>query len=347
MLRRAYIFCLAVLLAACVKVDYAPESQSDDGVICFGTLSGEDSRAASLIDSSDDELFRSESFSVYGDWISTDGTRREVFHDVKVSYTTDAKAPTGWIYDPIQYWQVSGSYEFRAYWPSSATVVGTATARTLALEYNMLQRNDDMMVAYAQCPTKNNGNPVGLNFHHTLSAVAVKFQAPNAECEYRVKNLFFTSLNYIGALPYELTTSEPDVTDEWVYADGSRSYVNSVDIMASERLREWSSGEGVLVPTSADDYPEEFNMFLPQALTVDAGVAPPSITFTIDVKWATVDTITMTVALPTTNSSGEEMVWRAGKKYVYVVTVQPDKFDIEVRTTEWDEVNASVGDIVM
>ena len=39
------------------------------------------------------------------------------------------------------------------------------------------------------------------------------------------------------------------------------------------------------------------------------------------------------------------MVWRAGKKYIYVITVQPDKFDIEVRTTEWDEVDASVGDI--
>jgi hypothetical protein len=41
------------------------------------------------------------------------------------------------------------------------------------------------------------------------------------------------------------------------------------------------------------------------------------------------------------------MVWQAGKKYIYVITVQPDKFDIEVRTTDWDEVDASVGDIVM
>ena len=115
--------------------------------------------------------------------------------------------------------------------------------------------------------------------------------------------------------------------------------------MASERLREWSSTEGRLVPASANDYPEEFDLFLPQSLQVESGIAPPSITFTIDVKWATVDTITMTVALPTTNSAGEPMVWRAGKKYIYVITVQPDKFDIEVRTTEWDEVDASVGDI--
>ena len=210
----------------------------------------------------------------------------------------------------------------------------------------MLIHNNDMMVAYVNCPTKNNGQPVGLNFHHTLSAVAVKFQAPDAECEYRLKNLFFTSLNYIGALPYDSTDESPDVTDMWIYNEGSRSYVNPDDIMASERLREWSSADGRMIPASADDYPEEFDFFMPQPLAVEEGVALPSITFTIDVKWATTDTITMTVALPATNSVGEPMVWRAGKKYIYLITVQPDKFEIEVRTTEWDDVDASVGDLV-
>ena len=335
-------------MAACIREINTPQGGAlPDGAICFGTLSPDTSRAATLIGGSDEEAFRAESFAVYGDWISTDNSRHEVFHDVKVSYTESADAPTGWIYDPIKYWQMMGSYEFRAYWPASSTVLGTATAKTLALEYNMLQHNNDMMVAYLECPTKNNGKHVELNFHHTLAAVAVKFQAPDAECEYRLKNVFFTSLNYIGALPYNLTDDEPDVSEEWVYADGARSYVNPDDIMASERLREWSDPEGRLIPMSADDYPEEFNLFLPQTLTVADGVALPSITFTVDVKWATVDTITMTVALPTTNSAGEPMMWRAGKKYIYVVTVQPDKFDIEVRTTEWDEVNASVGDIIL
>lgn len=338
-----YILCLVLTLMACRRDDGATNPTPNSDAISFGTLP---TRAATLIGSSDEEAFRAESFAVYGDWITQSGERKEVFRDVKVSYTTDDDAPTGWIYDPIKYWQQVGSYEFRAYWPASAVVLGTATARTLALEYNMLQHNNDMMVAYVSCPTKNSGQPVGLKFHHTLAAVAVKFQAPNAECEYRLKNLFFTSLNYIGALPYDLTVTNPDVTDQWVYADGSRSFVNKDDIMASERLREWSSTEGRLIPASADDYPEEFDLMLPQALSVEAGIAQPSITFTLDVKWITVDSITMTVALPTTDSAGNPMEWRAGKKYVYVITVQPDTFDVEVRTTEWDEINASVGDIV-
>ena len=341
MSRFVYILCIILLATSCVEVS-TTETFSEDA-ICFGTQDGESSRAATLIESSSSAAFRSEPFSVYGDWIRANGERKEVFHDVKVSYTTDSDAPTGWIYDPIQHWQMDGRYEFRAYWPASATVLGTATAQTLALEYNMLLRNDDMMVAYVGCPTKNSGKPVSLNFHHTLSAVAVKFQAPDAECEYRLKHLFFTSLNYIGALPYNLTDTEPDVTESWVY--GARSYVNPEDIMASERLREWSSSSGQVIPESADYYPELFDLFLPQSLVVGQGIAQPSITFTLDVKWATTDTITMTVALPTKNSAGEDMVWRAGRKYIYVITVQPDKFDVEVRTTKWDEVDASVGDL--
>lgn len=341
MSRFVYILCIVLLATSCVKVS-TTEKLSEDA-ICFGTQDGESSRAATLIGSANSAAFRSNPFSVYGDWIRPNGERKEVFHDVKVSYTTDSKAPTGWIYDPIQHWQMDGRYEFRAYWPASATVLGTATAQTLALEYNMLLRNDDMMVAYVGCPTKNSGKPVSLNFHHTLSAVAVKFQAPGAECEYRLKHLFFTSLNYIGALPYNLTDTEPDVTESWVY--GARSYVNPEDIMASERLREWSSSSGQVIPESADNYPERFDLFLPQPLVVGQGIAQPSITFTLDVKWATTDTITMTVALPTKNSAGEDMVWRAGRKYIYVITVQPDKFDVEVRTTKWDEVDASVGDL--
>lgn len=347
MFRRIYILCCAVLLVACQGDNGTSQGEVRSDVIAFETTPHNNSRAATLVGGSDEATFRAEPFSVYGDWIDRNSTRHEVFHDVRVGYTTDPKAPTGWIYDPIKYWQEEGEYEFRAYWPASSVVLGTATARTLALEYNMLLCNDDMMVAHVSCPTKNNGQPVGLDFHHTLAAVAVKFQAPNAECEYRLKNLFFTSLNYIGALPYDTTQKNHDLTGDWVYADGARSFVNEEDVMSSERLREWSSEEGRVIPASIDNYPEEFDLFLPQALAVEEGIAPPSITFTLDVKWDTVDTITMTVALPTTNTAGEPMVWRAGKKYIYAITVQPDTSEIEVRTTEWDEVNASVGDIVI
>ncbi|MBQ6881896.1 MAG: fimbrillin family protein [Alistipes sp.] len=355
MLQRSTIVSLlaTLLLVGCSQSsgDEMPEPtpQPDQPqAITFGTAEDVKGRASTLIGATDQAEFRSQPLAVYGDWIYNEaGDRREVFHNVEVSYNGTPPSPSGWNYSPVKYWQPGGRYEFRAYWPAAAPVLGTATARTLALEYSMLTRNEDLMVAYTECPTGNNGQPVPLQFHHTLAAVAVKFCSVDSECEYRLKNLFFTSLNYIGALPFDSTDQEPDVTHDWVYTEGSRSYVDPTNIFNSERLREWSSTEGRVIPASIDDYPEEFDLFLPQSLVVGAGIAKPSITFTVDVIWGTTDTITMTIELPTTDSSGNEMVWRAGRKYIYLITVQPDRFDIEVRTTEWDEVNGSVGDIVI
>ena len=45
------------------------------------------------------------------------------------------------------------------------------------------------------------------------------------------------------------------------------------------------------------------------------------------------------------DKAGNEMVWQAGKKYTYVIKIKPEAFDITVRTTQWDEVNVSAGDI--
>lgn len=335
-----------VLLAAvfgCSKID---DGGLQDNGISFSPMSVSGTRASTLIGGANEEAFRNEPFAVYGDWI-LDGSRTEVFRDTRVSYSTDPKFPTGWGYDPVKTWQVSGEYDFRAYWPASANVMGTASAQNLALEYNMLLENHDMMVAWLHCPTRNGGNPVDLNFHHTLAAVAVKFQSPDTEYEYRLKNLFFTSLNYIGALPYNLTDDTQDVTSSWVYAEGSRGYVDTENIMASERLREWSSSQGRVIPVSAQDYPLEFDLMLPQSLKVPQGVASPSITFTVQMKNSSQqEDITMTVSLPSTNSAGNEMIWRAGKKYIYEITVLPDKFDVVVKTAEWDEVLGSVGDII-
>ncbi len=337
-----------LLLGACTTSESSPTPDPEAGnAISFGIAQQESGRASTLIGSTDQADFRAQPFAVYGDWIDPkNSARTEVFHDVEVSYQPQqGNSPSGWNYSPVQYWESTGEYNFRAYWPASAHVLGTASAQTLALEYSMLTQNEDLMVAYNHVPTKNNGEPVALQFHHTLAAVAVKFHTLNSGMTCRVKEFFFTSLNYIGALPYYSTDTTPDVTESWIYAEGSRSYVDPDNIFLSERLRPWSDPEGRTLTTSPDDYPEEFDLFLPQSLVVGAGTPPPSITFTVDIEWDSTDTVSTTIALPTTNSKGEEMVWRAGKKYIYVITVEADRFDIEVKTCEWDKVDAVIGDI--
>lgn len=344
---------LAIVLLIAVACGEAPSSSPEPDrpqLICFGSIpetANPAVRAATLIEKTDQAAFRAQPFAVYGDWISdvAADTRHEVFRNQQVSYGSAGDSPSGWNYDPPQAWQPIGEYDFRAYWPASATVMGTATARTLALEYSMRTMNEDLMVAYTHCVAGNNGQAVALRFHHTLAAVAVKFRTLNAGLRCRVKNFYFTSLNQIGAFPYDATDSDADLTNRWLYADGARSTVDRTDISRSERVREWSDAAGRELTTSADDYPEEFDLFLPQSLVVDAATPPPSLTFTVEIDWNTTDTVTTTLQLPTTDSEGNEMVWCAGKRYIYVITVEADHFDIEVKTCEWDEVDALVGDI--
>lgn len=325
------------LMLSCGESDDAPASGASS-VITFGaTAVG--SRASTLV--GNESAMRSNPFGLFGEWSDDNQPIETVFDDVKVAY--DDNAPSGWKYSPTKYWAATGSYKFRAYWPATIPAELTSNARSLALKYNMTTHDDDLMVAYKECSTKSPS--VNLNFRHALAAVAVKFETNVTDCEYRVKNVHFTGLYYTGTLAfneeYDETKGEtPNLTTAWIYAD--RSGVGN-DV----RLREWKDDVGREIPQSAADYPEEFNLFIPQSLKVGAEVASvPAITLTFEI----IDSGsryegTATVPLPATDKNGNEMVWQAGKKYVYVISNNISDFNITVNTSEWDDVNASVGDI--
>ena len=324
---------LLSILAACTETEEVSVSDS----IAFGVTTNTNGRAATLIGAADEASFRTQPFVVFGDWKNAaDGAvLEEVFDKVSVVYDGKAPAPSGWNYTPIQRWKTDGWYDFRAYWPASNPIENTSNAQTLALEYNMQIQNEDLMVAYKGCPTKS--GEVNLEFRHALAAVSVKFISENQNDTYHLKNYYFKNLYYTGTLAYS-HTDNTDLTGAWRYAARGTDNLH---------LREWTHEAGVQVKASADDFPEEFNLFLPQSLQVAEGAIKPSITFTFDVKKGntTIETPTITVALPDKYKAGNEMIWQAGKKYTYVITIKPEAFDITVRTTQWDEVNVSVGDI--
>lgn len=324
---------LLPMFASCTDT----EDLSMPDCIAFGVSADAGGRAATLVGTAEGEDFREKPFAVFGDWKDTqDGPAlEEVFDNVSVTYDGKAPAPSGWNYTPVQRWKTNGWYDFRAYWPASNPIENTSNAQTLALNYNMQVQNEDLMVAYKGCPTRS--GEVNLTFRHALAAVAVKFKTETTAYSFKVKNLFFTSLYYTGTFPYK--SKDDGNIGNWQYAERSR--VDTEDITKSMRLREWNDEEGREVKAAVDDYPEEFDLFLPQSLEVGERIAPPSMTFTIDIISGDeiIDTATITVALPT------DPEWEAGKKYVYEVQIKPDEFDITVRTTEWDEVNVTVGDI--
>ncbi len=326
-----WILCLVMTACSDKEEVSVPDS------IAFGVNTVTEGRAATLIGGDDEDAFRAQPFVVFGDWKNAaDGAvLEEVFDKVSVVYDGKTPAPSGWNYTPIQRWKTDGWYDFRAYWPASNPIENTSNAQTLALEYNMQIQNEDLMVAYKGCPTRS--GEVNLEFRHALAAVSVKFISENQNDTYHLKNYYFKNLYYTGTLAYS-HTDNTDLTGAWRYAARGTDNV---------RLREWTHEAGVQVKASADDFPEEFNLFLPQSLQVGEEAMKPSITFTFDVKNGntTIETPTITVALPDKDKAGNEMVWQAGKKYTYVITIKPEAFDITVRTTQWDEVNVSAGDI--
>lgn len=318
----------------------SPSSPESD-VINFGMAIGDGySRAASLVEKVTD--MQSQPFGIFGDWTDAAQTAN-VFKDVEVAY--DRNPPVGWKYSPVQYWMPTGDYEFRAYWPASNPIAATSNTHTLALEYNMMAQNEDLMVAYKSCPTRSAS--VDLRFRHALAAVAVKFETKDDETatyKYKVKNVYFAGLYYSGTLLYDATTEKADLTNSWQYAQ--RGTVDADGGSETLRLREWNDEEGRVVPPSAADYPEEFNFFIPQSLKVGDGVAKPiiCITASIESEGETMD-MTFKVTIPDTDKDGKERVWQAGKKYVYIVSGHPSDYRVEVKVSDWDVVNASVEDI--
>lgn len=322
---------------SCGKLEETPTSAPASAVITFGAEIGRDnSRAVSLVGSETE--MRTKPFCVFGDWKRDAGYSETVFKQVNVTYN---EAFSGWNYSPTKHWEDSGDYEFRAYWPASTPIANTSNTSALALEYNMLTQDEDLMVAYKSCQTKE--STVDLSFRHALSAVAVKFETTDDTREYWIKRVYFTGLYYTGTLLYSATDNTLDLTNAWLHAKRSDVDVNGITTM---HLREWSSDTGQKIPRQSNDYQADFNLFIPQSLQVDEGVAKPSISITVDVKLEDITTeITFSVELPSTDDEGNPWVWQAGKKYVYVIGGPPADYSISVSITDWDKVNASVGDI--
>ena len=197
---RIIVFALAVLtLAGCRET---PIEEPEGDYISFGTvaMSAQDTRsgAGSTLVDTDAEL-QGQAFGIYGYKSVDDKTNFvNVFTSTaaqKVYYTsselskTDASgnaytvAANTWTYDDRQKWERAKHYRFRAFWPYTADVNKSSTAKFLAIEYKQVE-DYDLMVAYATrypMGDKTNDDPTGtrrvpMQFHHALSGLKFKFK---------------------------------------------------------------------------------------------------------------------------------------------------------------------------
>lgn len=252
-------------------------------------------------------------------------------------------------------WAEDGSYVFRAYWPSTTSLASaTATTSSLVLEYSVKRNNDDLMVGYYTCPTRNPDNNgisqfVGIEFYHALAGVRIALNVgKNAKATYRVKNVYFTSLIYINSLAYTQTVSAPVDFSYWGATSGVRSENDQFGI---DRIREWSDGdEGVdgLVPKTADDADPQYlylpwQLMIPQSLLVNGSTPKPSVVVEIETTLdGSAHTSKKELALPT--PAGLD-TWLPGKLYTYTISLRPEAFNITVQSVDWDVVDGVTPDL--
>lgn len=342
---------IALLAAACNREPEVVPTPVTSNDINFDVENIVDDSRAELITGPSSEAFRAKSFRVFAEHTPEGGAPQDVFNDVYVSYDGIL---TGWNYPaPYREWADDGDYVFRAFWPSTTMVEGTATTSSLVLQYSTAVNNDDMMVAYYACPTRNPDNYdrpryVVLRFFHTLSAVRVAFKiGEHAQADYKVKEVYFTSVYRIGSLQYTQTNNTAIDLNYWT---GMLRAEN--DEFSTDKVRRWVDGdEGVSgdVPKTTDDSKPQYlylpwQFMIPQSLEVDYGELKPGVHVVVEAKLGG-STVTEDKELTLPLPAGLDK-WEPGKRYTYTISLQPNMFDISVQTTPWDEVDAVVPDII-
>lgn len=265
------------------------------------------------------------------------------YRDVTSVFSSQPVVSDGtlWSYSPLRFWEASGAYDFRAVWPSSARALKVSNGRMLAVNYSLFQDDCDLMVAYRHREMSSlatEGQVVGLNFNHALSAVnvVVKKEADDTQ-RYILKKIFFKNIWSVGVLAYdagELTAEEEaagtsvagKLSDCWslVYRD----YTSEVGVYAYD--------EEITDAGSSTHY----SFMLPQDLANKIEIAtPPTLIVVIEVNG---QEAVSEIPLHRTSPS----MWVAGTLYTYGVTIKKSGVALEVVTTQWDEVSGTADDIV-
>ena len=344
-----YIISLATMFFVACNSSLDGIVQEQPAMIGFG-VDVDDTRST-IIQSSEDATFRAKAFRVFAEHTPEGGVPQDVFNDVDVKY--DGRL-TGWNYDgEPKMWAENGTYVFRGYWPSTTKLAsGTATTSSLVLEYSVKSDNDDLMVGYYACPTKNpdsygNVQYVGFKFHHTLAAVRIALKiGQRAKAKYTVKNVYFTSLIYTNSLSYTQLNSDAVSLNSW----GNAGVRSENDEFGVDRIREWKDGdEGVsgLVPVTTDDADPQYlylpwQLMIPQSLLVTGSTPKPAVVIELETNLdGKIHSSIKSLTLPTATINS----WEPSKKYTYTITLQPNSFDITVQSVKWDVVDGVVPDL--
>jgi hypothetical protein len=307
-------------------------------------------------------------FAVWGFTTPAGGSASDavqIFNEEAVTRTKDGSAWGAWGYQNTQYWVASNTYAFSALSPVPTSSNGisyalatSATDPTGTISFtqdNLAQR--DLVYAYATATGAASGNnPVGFNFNHLLSRVALKVTSSsdnaqnavivisNVQLKGAIASGKFITTNYTSTSAYDISgtdfkglawtdlgSADKDIyigTKDASYPASTETNAVSVtgyDSYGLSKGNSTKSGWSYIIPiednrSSKTKYTISFDVVVYQAVSKEAGSTDAKyIRYPQDSNNEKVYTVSFTVE-DTEAATAVQMA--KGYSYIYGVTIK-------------------------
>ncbi|MBQ9309303.1 MAG: fimbrillin family protein [Bacteroidales bacterium] len=285
-------------------------------------------------------------FLVYGTWSLDEGGSAEIFREQEVTATGGYDSSIGGYeceYSPVKYWSKTGSYDFRAVFPSSAArVLSASSGKTIVAGYSMHMEDYDLMVAYASRSMNDADatDPVPLIFRHATAAVRFMFcKGEGVSINYFLNSISVGYIKTVGTFIWGAEDNSP-LDDYWFTADYRPDSVLEWEAAAAE--------DRIPIYQKYSEYTGyQWHYVIPQSLA-DSDSYNPCVTFSVTIDDGA--PVYTTIDLPTTYTDEGGIVrdaeWEAGKLYTYKIQIQPGDAQVVVEVTPWDKYKVAIDNMI-
>ena len=316
-----YIYIIGILLAAaCSKSDV----DNPDNAISFSPVASKATKA--II--SGTTYPEGESFVVSAYHNGTDA----YFEGLTASYSLTQNGTKLWATSEDQYWPLSGSLDFYAYSPSSASSAGVdidASSGVTATDYtvqNNTQMTTDLCYASATvADCANHPDSVPLAFSHALTQVVFRVKAA----------AYYTTANTTVALSMT-SLSLSGIYSVGDFASGAWSNQNTAYTYTLSNSETTLTYDGENAPQTSEVC--SF-LFLPQEIPADACIhVGYKVTQRSSGNDYTLENSPVAVRL-----AGSISDWQPGKKYIYTLSIGMDNvITFTASAVGWQDENANI-----
>ena len=257
---------------------------------------------------------------------------------------------TDWTYSPLKKWETTGHYYFAGVFPTPSDLsdIQFINNQNIRIVYKPAN-NYDMMLARNDRDRSNGGGTeaVELLFKHTCSAVRFLFGA--TADDYVISSFKLISLAQSAVLTVPIIPAGPDdIRDGWdsyVYHENLFEYpTHTPGETWPMPVREVDPGATV----NPDNYtPFGWYFMLPQTMQAASAVSFSVQKIVSYEQGQPVygDPITTVLSITDRDGLPGADTWIPNDVYNYYITISEKELYLTVKTTEWDDVDATTDDI--